>query len=108
METQANHRLLVVDDDRKLAGLIRDYLTPMGYQVELRHNGPDGLAEALAAPYVAVILDVMMPGETGFALTRAVRAASKLERRDLRPRPRSHRSRSGSARCSTPPGVRGF
>ena len=49
METQANHRLLVVDDDRKLAGLIRDYLTPMGYQVELRHNGPDGLAEALAA-----------------------------------------------------------
>jgi N-acetylmuramoyl-L-alanine amidase len=42
-----------------LAALIRDYLTPMGYAVELRHNGPDGLAEALASPYEAVILDVM-------------------------------------------------
>jgi DNA-binding response OmpR family regulator len=78
METQANHRLLVVDDDRKLAGLIRDYLTPMGYQVELRHNGPDGLAEALAAPYVAVILDVMMPGMDGIAVLRELRKKSDV------------------------------
>jgi len=73
METQANPRILVVDDDRKLAGLIRDYLTPMGYEVELRHNGPDGLAEALATPYTAVILDVMMPGMDGFAVLRELR-----------------------------------
>ena len=33
-------RLLVVDDDRKLCRLIHDYLTPMGYAVELVHNGP--------------------------------------------------------------------
>ncbi|MEO7100919.1 MAG: response regulator transcription factor [Luteolibacter sp.] len=78
METEANHRLLVVDDDRKLAGLIRDYLTPMGYQVELRHNGPDGLAEALAMPYQAVILDVMMPGMDGFAVLRELRKKSDV------------------------------
>lgn len=78
MEIQANHRLLVVDDDRKLAGLIRDYLTPMGYQVELRHNGPDGLAEALAAPYVAVILDVMLPGMDGIAVLRELRKKSDV------------------------------
>lgn len=78
METQDNPRLLVVDDDRKLAGLIRDYLTPMGYQVELRHNGPDGLAEALAAPYTAVILDVMMPGMDGFAVLRELRKKSDV------------------------------
>lgn len=59
MESKGQSKLLVVDDDRKLAGLIRDYLTPMGYEVELRHNAPDGLAEALATPYQAVILDVM-------------------------------------------------
>ncbi len=78
MELQANHRLLVVDDDRKLASLIRDYLTPMGYQVELRHNGPDGLAEALATPYQAVILDVMMPGMDGFAVLRELRKKSDV------------------------------
>jgi len=78
METESNRRLLVVDDDRKLAGLIRDYLTPMGYEVELRHNGPDGLAEALAFPYEAVILDVMMPGMDGFAVLRELRKKSDV------------------------------
>jgi DNA-binding response OmpR family regulator len=78
MEIQGNPRLLVVDDDRKLAGLIRDYLTPMGYDVELRHNGPDGLEEALASPYEAVILDVMMPGMDGFAVLRELRKKSDV------------------------------
>lgn len=73
MNSSDSRRLLVVDDDRKLAGLIRDYLTPMGYQVEVRHNGPDGLAEALASPYEAVILDVMMPGMDGFAVLKELR-----------------------------------
>src|SRR5512137_2493446 len=73
MENQGNRRILVVDDDRKLAGLIRDYLGPLGYDVELRHTGPDGLAEALANPYEAVILDVMMPGMDGFAVLRELR-----------------------------------
>ena len=78
MEIQTNPRILVVDDDRKLAGLIREYLTPMGYEVELRHNGPDGLAEALATPYLAVILDVMMPGMDGFAVLRELRKKSDV------------------------------
>lgn len=78
METPAKPRLLIVDDDRKLAGLIRDYLAPMGYDIELRHNGPDGLAEALATSYVAVILDVMMPGMDGFAVLRELRKKSDV------------------------------
>lgn len=78
METQGTRRLLVVDDDRKLAQLIRDYLTPMGYEVELRHNGPDGLAEALASPYEAVILDVMMPGMDGISVLRELRKKSDV------------------------------
>ncbi|MEI6653295.1 MAG: response regulator transcription factor [Verrucomicrobiota bacterium] len=78
MEHQGNRRLLVVDDDRKLAGLIRDYLRPLGYAVELRHNGPDGLAEALANPYEAVILDVMLPGMDGFAVLRELRKTSDV------------------------------
>jgi DNA-binding response OmpR family regulator len=78
MDVSAKPRLLVVDDDRKLAALIREYLGPMGYEVELRHNGPDGLAEALATPYEAVILDVMMPGMDGFAVLRELRKKSDV------------------------------
>jgi len=78
MELQGNRRLLIVDDDRKLAGLIRDYLSPLGYQVEMRHTGPEGLAEALASPYEAVILDVMMPGMDGFAVLRELRKKSDV------------------------------
>jgi two-component system response regulator CpxR len=78
MENSAKPRLLIVDDDRKLAGLIRDYLAPMGYEVEMRHNGPDGLAEALASSYEAVILDVMMPGMDGIAVLRELRKQSDV------------------------------
>jgi len=77
-ETQGNRRLLVVDDDRRLAGLIRDYLTPLGYQVELRHTGPEGLEEAVSSPYEAVILDVMMPGMDGFAVLKELRKKSDV------------------------------
>jgi len=78
METHGNPKLLVVDDDRKLAGLIRDYLTPMGYDVELRHTGPEGLAAALESSYQAVILDVMMPGMDGFAVLKELRKKSDV------------------------------
>ena len=37
-------RVLVIDDDRKLCRLIRDYLAPMGYAVEAVHTGPEGVA----------------------------------------------------------------
>jgi DNA-binding response OmpR family regulator len=78
MDHSDKPRLLIVDDDRKLAGLIRDYLVPMGYEIELRHNGPDGLAEALAGSYEAVILDVMMPGMDGITVLRELRKQSDV------------------------------
>jgi DNA-binding response OmpR family regulator len=68
----------VIDDDRKLAGLVRDYLAPLGYDTALRYNGPDGLAEALAGGYEAVILDVMMPGMDGFSVLRELRKSSNV------------------------------
>jgi two-component system response regulator CpxR len=64
---------LVVDDDRKLCALIRDYLEPLGFAVSACHNGPDGLAEARTGAYDAVILDVMMPGMDGFEVLRELR-----------------------------------
>ena len=71
-------RLLVVDDDRKLCRLIRDYLEPMGYEVTLAHTGPEGLALARSEPFAAVLLDVMMPGMDGFEVLRELRRGSDV------------------------------
>ncbi len=70
--------LLVVDDDRKLCGLIRDYLTPLGWSVDMRHTGPEGLEAARDGDYEAVILDVMMPGMDGFEVLRELRRDSQV------------------------------
>ena len=69
-------RILVVDDDRKLCGLVRDYLTPMGYHVEMAHTGPEGAEMAIAGQWHAVILDLMLPGCDGFEVLKRIRAKS--------------------------------
>ena len=66
-------RLLVIDDDKKLCRLIRDYLEPMGYDVEAAHTGPEGLEQATAGQYQAIILDVMLPGMDGFEVLKELR-----------------------------------
>src|SRR5882757_5221442 len=66
-------RVLVIDDDRKLCRLIRDYLEPLGYAVQTAHTGPDGLASAISEPWHAVILDVMLPGMDGFEVLKGIR-----------------------------------
>ncbi len=71
-------RLLVIDDDRKLCRLIRDYLAPMGYQVEAAHTGPEGLDKAAHGEYGAVILDVMLPGMDGFEVLKQLRRTSDV------------------------------
>ena len=72
-EDGAAARVLVIDDDRKLCRLIRDYLGPMGYAVTAVHTGPDGVAQAAAQPWHAVILDVMLPGLDGFEVLKQIR-----------------------------------
>ena len=70
--------LLVVDDDRKLCGLIRDYLRPHGWQVDMCHTGPEGLEAARSGTFDAVLLDVMMPGMDGFEVLRELRKTSAV------------------------------
>ncbi|MCX7010925.1 MAG: response regulator transcription factor [Kiritimatiellaeota bacterium] len=69
----ASAPVLVIDDDRKLCRLIRDYLGPMGYAVTVVHTGPDGVAAAAAQPWHAIILDVMLPGLDGFEVLKQIR-----------------------------------
>lgn len=70
--------MLIIDDDPKLCRLVKDYLDPMGYEVESAGTGPAGLEKALAGEYQAVILDVMLPGMDGFEVLRRIRQSSTV------------------------------
>ncbi len=71
-------RLLVIDDDRKLCRLIRDYLEPLGYSVEAVHEGAEGARRAIEQPWHAVILDVMLPGLDGFQVLQQIRKTNDV------------------------------
>jgi DNA-binding response OmpR family regulator len=70
-------RLLIVDDDIKFCRLLREYLQPLGYTVEVVHNGLQGLQVARQGGYAAVILDVMLPKMNGWDILREFRRDSQ-------------------------------
>ena len=71
-------RILVIDDDRKLCRLIKDYLEPLGYSVQAAHTGPDGAERAVAESWHAVLLDLMLPGCDGYEVLRRIRKLSTV------------------------------
>ena len=71
-------RILVIDDDRKLCRLIKDYLEPLGYSVQATHTGPDGAERAVAESWHAVLLDLMLPGCDGYEVLRRIRKLSTV------------------------------
>jgi DNA-binding response OmpR family regulator len=66
-------RLLVVEDEHKLTAVLQRGLLEQGYAVDVAYTGTAGLAAALAAPYDAIVLDVMLPEIDGCALCRELR-----------------------------------
>ena len=71
-------RILIVDDDEELAGLLSELLTREGFRVDMQHDGVKGLAAALGGGYDLMVLDVMLPGMDGFEILRRVRRESRL------------------------------
>jgi len=71
-------KILIVDDDKKLCRLVKDYLEPMGYEVDAVHNGAQGLQMISEGDYLAVILDVMMPQMDGFEMLKRLRKESDI------------------------------
>jgi two-component system OmpR family response regulator len=70
-------RILVIEDELKLAGLLRRGLTEEGLSVDLARNGDDGLWMARATDYDAIVLDVMLPGTDGLEVCRQLREAGR-------------------------------
>jgi two-component system, OmpR family, response regulator len=68
-------KVLVVEDDAKMAALIRRGLSDNGNATDVAPHGEDALWMAQARPYDAIVLDVMLPGRDGFATCAALREA---------------------------------
>ncbi len=68
-------RILLIEDDQRLARLIARVLADEHYQVDLAHDGESGLELALRGIYEVAIVDWMLPGRDGPSICRAVRAA---------------------------------
>jgi DNA-binding response OmpR family regulator len=67
-------RILVVEDERTLAGFVEQSLQAEGYAVTVVHDGERAELEALAGDYGLVLLDVMLPGKSGLEVLDAIRA----------------------------------
>lgn len=70
--------LLVVDDDARLRELLRRYLSESGFRVTAAADASEARSNLASFAFDLVVLDVMMPGESGLELTRALRAEGRI------------------------------
>lgn len=70
-------KLLIVEDNQKMADYLKQGLTESGYIVDLLNNGVDGLHHALTEDYDLIILDIMLPKLDGLTILNTIRQAGK-------------------------------
>ena len=66
-------RILIIEDDREIAEIERDYLELDGFAADIASDGVSGLEQALAGDYDLILLDLMLPGMDGFSVCRRLR-----------------------------------
>jgi two-component system, OmpR family, phosphate regulon response regulator OmpR len=71
-------RILIIDDDQRLAAMVADYLGGHGFAVERRLTGNEGLALLARQAFDAVVLDIMLPDLDGLEVCRRLRASSDV------------------------------
>lgn len=71
-------KILVVDDEPKLAAIARDYLVAAGFEVVVAPDGPQGLASARRERPDLIVLDLMLPGMDGLDVCREIRRESNV------------------------------
>lgn len=65
--------ILIIEDEKKLVGILKRALKGERYSVEVAYDGKEGLEKALKNNYSLILLDVMLPGKDGFALCKELR-----------------------------------
>jgi two-component system response regulator CpxR len=71
-------QILVIDDDVELGELLTELLGQEGYAVEVVGDASSGLSRAEAKPFTLIVLDVMLPGQNGFAVLTELRKTSQV------------------------------
>ena len=71
-------KVLVVEDERKIAGFIRKGLEPQGFSVALCGHGDEAYALARSQPFDVIVLDIMLPGRDGLSILRNLREQKHL------------------------------
>jgi DNA-binding response OmpR family regulator len=66
-------RILVIEDEKKIASFIRKGLEAQGFVVDVSHHGDEGFTAVTTRPYDAVVLDIMLPGRDGLSILRNLR-----------------------------------
>ena len=69
-------RILIVEDEKRLAAGLRNGLEAEGFAVDVAATGTDGLWLAREHPYDAIVLDILLPGVNGYAICQTLRAES--------------------------------
>ena len=77
MENSKKH-ILIVDDDDRIRNLLKDYLTENNYIVSTAENADQAKERLQYLKFEIIILDVMMPGQNGYELTKEIKKQSKI------------------------------
>ncbi|MGZ8946965.1 MAG: response regulator [Methylococcaceae bacterium] len=71
-------KILLIDDDVELAGMLKEYLEQEDFDIVAVHDGETGRREALSGNYALVVLDVMLPGMKGIEVLNRIRLESRV------------------------------
>ena len=74
----SDEKILIIDDDMDLCGLLEEYLSGEGFELETCHDGNQGYELAISNTYALVVLDVMLPGCNGFDVLKKIRKTSEV------------------------------
>jgi len=77
-ENRTEKRILIIEDDRSIAELERDYLEVSDFAVDIAEDGPTGLEMQKKGNYSLILLDVMLPGMDGFDVLKELRASCNI------------------------------
>ncbi len=71
-------KILIIEDDQNIAELERDYLKLNGFEADIESNGDKASSKALSGIYSLLIVDLMLPGKSGFDIIREIRESSEV------------------------------
>ena len=94
-------KVLIVEDDREIAELERDYLEASDFEVAIEGDGRKGAEAALTGGFDLVILDLMLPGIDGFNVCRRLREDLDISMQEMARRTSTRYAALGSAQTTT-------